>query len=100
MKKQLKSISVHKTSLFLAVMYFIMGTILALFMLFVPMKNNEEKIFFLLVPFVYGIGGYLVISFVCMLYNFLAKKMGGIEFTLKDVDDESVQSSVTNDNLL
>jgi hypothetical protein len=42
--------------------------------------------FAIALPIVYAIGGLIVIPLCCLVYNFVAKLVGGLEFDVVDHD--------------
>lgn len=96
MTYQMKSIKVLRTSAVAAVLYFILSFIIVIpiFLLgsvlssfqnssALPMLGMGVVIFIL--PFVYGILGFILSVISCLLYNLVAKFMGGIAFTLEEI---------------
>jgi hypothetical protein len=89
MKTQITHISVHQSSKVIALMYF------CFLLLFVPVgvaflalvppnpqfpQQRFMGFLFLLAPIIYGVIGYLMFALASVLYNSLAKRVGGIEF--------------------
>jgi hypothetical protein len=55
--------------------------------LFAGGKERWIGLFFILAPVLYGVMGYLMFGLMCLLYNFVAKRFGGIEFTTKEIGE-------------
>lgn len=88
MRKQITNISPLQTAKVLAVLYFAIALPLLLLMLVMPgPKPPYVSGFMLTMPFFYGLFGFLFTLFGAWVYNFVAKHLGGIEFTTKDVED-------------
>jgi len=88
MRKQLRSISVWQTTKVAAVLYFLFGLIYLVFGVFILLFSEEKKgggIFFIFMPVIMVVFGSIFVSVGCWLYNKVAKRIGGIEFTLEDV---------------
>lgn len=90
MKKQLTKISIMQSSKIAAALYVIMGLLYTL--IGIPMiifGGDEIKIMgiiYLLMPVIMGVFGYLFFALFCAIYNALAKKLGGFEVEVTDVD--------------
>jgi hypothetical protein len=71
-----------------AVLYFIFGLVFAIpFALFGSLAGQGFGIgFAIALPIVYAIGGLIVIPLCCLVYNFVAKLVGGLEFDVVDHD--------------
>lgn len=85
MKNRIGRFSVHQSAKTLAFVYFVLGFI------YIPIgyladaaSPPDERVGWLwfLGPIVFALVGYLVIALVCALYNFVAAKTGGVEFTI------------------
>ncbi len=105
---QIKKFGVLQTAKFMAVMYFIT---IALFMIPFGLialvvaiagmsmgSGSAEGIivsgFMLLMPFVYGAMGFVSVAIACLIYNIVAKYIGGIE-----IEIEGSEPSQRNDSL-
>jgi ABC-type Na+ efflux pump permease subunit len=89
MKTQITHISIHQTSKVVALMYFFFMLLFVpvgiAFLAFVPADPQQPQqrlmgIFFLFAPVLYAVVGYLGFALASLLYNALAKRVGGIEF--------------------
>ncbi|MBI3776872.1 MAG: hypothetical protein HY273_15240 [Gammaproteobacteria bacterium] len=99
MKKQISNVSGHQTSKVFAISYMVLTIpllIIGIIMLFVggtgpgPEGHVGPKfpaLFFLFAPLLYGFFGYLFTRLACFTYNVIAKRFGGIEFTLSDTNE-------------
>ena len=87
MKKQITHISPLQTAKVLAVMYFVIALPFLLLMLVMPGPRPPFFSGFLLVmPFFYALFGFLFTLFGAWVYNSVAQRIGGIEFTTRDAD--------------
>lgn len=88
MKKQITEVSGHQTSKVFAAMYFVMTLPFILIGLvglaFKGHGVHFPSMLFFLLPFIYCILGYIFTRFACFLYNFIAKRIGGVEFTVTE----------------
>ena len=85
--QQIKSFGVLQTSKVMGVIYFFFGVVAAIvFMLhFAGLRGPHHSrllIFFLFVPFLYGVGGFVVTAVMCGVYNLVSRRFGGIEIEL------------------
>ena len=94
MKKQIKRISVIQSS---KVITFVYGLCSFLYSLIgIPMiifGDSRLKVIgfiYFLMPVLVGVFGFIFTAFAFWLYNVVASKFGGIEFELKDIEDNSV----------
>ncbi len=90
MKKQISSISVRQAGKTIGLYYGLL-TCLAIPIGLVQLIVGGEKRFggfiFLLAPLIYFIAGYLLGCFGAAVYNFVAQRFGGLEFTVEDVGE-------------
>jgi hypothetical protein len=87
MSRQIIRFSVHQTAKVLATIYFAMG------LLFIPLfwvisSNTPAGAtygtgFALLIPVLYGLFGYCFVAIGCLIYNFIAGFVGGIEVEVR-----------------
>lgn len=89
MKKQLSGIGIKQSAKFMAVLYFILSAIFCIpvGILLIIQEGFQEKGYILLVPIVYGLLTWIFTAFVAFIYNIVADMVGGLELTLKDVDE-------------
>ncbi|MDA7920482.1 hypothetical protein N9B73_01900 [Verrucomicrobiales bacterium] len=90
MKKQLTKISIQQSSKIAAVLYVIMGFIYTLFGIPMLIFGGEGMkvmgIIYLLMPVIMGVFGYIFFAIFCAIYNALAKKLGGFEVEVTDIE--------------
>lgn len=90
MKKQLVRISIAQSSKILTAMYVLLGFIYTI--IGIPMivfGGAPVKIIgavYLFMPVIMGVMGFIFFALFAALYNFLAKKLGGFEFEVRDID--------------
>jgi len=90
MKKQLTHVSVLQSGKILGALYFIMGFIYTLFGIpMVILGGPQVKVmgyFYAFMPIILGVGGFICFVIFIALYNLLAKRIGGIEFEVTEVE--------------
>ena len=93
MKTQITHVSVHQTSKVVGLMYFFLMLLFVpvgiAFIAFVPHDPQQPQqrlmgFFFLFAPVLYAVIGYLGFALASLLYNALAKRVGGFEFETAD----------------
>ncbi len=86
MVHRLSRISVGHTAKVAGLLYGLMGIILLPFFLLPAVLGAEDGgfpvAFGLALPILYGVFGYVFTALGCALYNWVARKVGGIEFNL------------------
>lgn len=90
MRKQVTRVSVLQTSKVIALFYVLISFLY--WIAAIPMivfGGGELKIMgfvYLAMPILMGVFGFLMILLSCAIYNLVAKWVGGVEFTVTDVD--------------
>jgi predicted permease len=88
LKKQITQISPIQTAKVIAVMYFVITipvfAVMVLISFFGPKGNAGFSLVMLLLPFLYLIMGFIFTAITAAVYNFVAKRIGGIEFTTEE----------------
>jgi hypothetical protein len=90
MLRRVTRISPWQAGKFFAVLYFIMGLIFAIPFALLSSALPAEAGgglgigFAIAVPFVYAIGGLIFVPLACVIYNFVANLVGGLEFTVAE----------------
>ncbi len=90
MKKQIKQFATLQTSKVMAIIYGVMAILFVPFLLAPALGNKGDRsmvLFSLAAPFLYAIIGFIFTALFCWIYNIAAKYVGGIEFTLEDVNN-------------
>ncbi len=86
MVQRLSRFSVGQTAKVLGLLYGLMGLILLPFFLIGAMFSTGDDGFgvgfALAVPVLYGVFGFIFTAIGCALYNWVARKVGGIELSL------------------
>jgi hypothetical protein len=86
--QQIKSFAVLQTSKVMGAVDFFLGVLIAIgFMLRFAMRHHDLQhprvlLFFLFVPILYGVGGFVITAVFCGIYNWVARRLGGIEIDL------------------
>lgn len=90
MKKQIASISLVQTAKVAAIIYFILGIVGFVFLLIATMVGARSGgiAIALLTPFLYAFFGFVFVFVGGWIYNQVAKRFGGVEFTVVDVRGE------------
>lgn len=90
MKKQVIRISILQSSKIATALYVLMGCIYTL--IGIPMLIFGSKqlqiigILYILMPLIMGVVGFHFFALFAAIYNALAKKLGGFEVEVKDID--------------
>lgn len=94
--KRVKSFGVYQTSKVAAIILFFIALIfmipLGLMGTFalghnIPGFPFIGGLFYVIFPFLYGIVGFLMTAIGCLIYNLIAKWIGGIEFEIEVADE-------------
>ena len=91
MKQQIARLSPHQNGKVFAILMALGALVFMVpFMLFAlasaPPEARPPMLFFLAMPVLYLVMGYVMVWIGCALYNFLFKRIGGIEFETRGVD--------------
>lgn len=91
MKKQIRHVSVFQSAKVMAVLYFVISIpfvlIMAIPTVMMRQPGTGPGLFMLiLMPFLYLVFGFLFSAFGAWIYNLVAARIGGFEFTLSDVE--------------
>lgn len=86
MLRRVMRVSPWQAGKFFAVLYFIMGLIFAIpFALFGSFSGQGFGIgFAIALPFIYAIFGLIIVPIACLIFNFVANLVGGLEFTVTE----------------
>jgi hypothetical protein len=86
MVQRLSRFSIGQTAKVLGLLYGLMGLIFLPFFLLAtmvaPSDNGFGVGFALALPILYGVLGFIFTAIGCALYNWVARKVGGIELSL------------------
>ena len=86
MPQQIQRFGIGQTAKVVAVLYALMGLILVpvfwIAATFSPKETGFGPGFALMVPILYGVGGFVVTALGCAIYNVVAGWVGGIEVEL------------------
>ena len=91
MKQQIARFSPHQNGKVFAILMTAGAVVFMLpFMLFVfmtaPAEARPPVLFFLAMPILYLVMGYVSVAIGCVIYNALFKHIGGIEFEARGID--------------
>jgi hypothetical protein len=90
MIRNVMRISPWQAGKFFAVLYFIMGLIFAIPLALFSSALPEEASggfgvgFAIAVPFIYAICGLIFVPLACLIFNFVAKLVGGLQFEITE----------------
>lgn len=90
MKKQIKHLSPHQNGKVFGVLMAVSTLPFLLLMMLMTsftMPENSEgfpTFFLFAAPFMYLIFGYISVAIACVVYNFIQKYIGGIEYEVTD----------------
>jgi hypothetical protein len=90
MKKQITAISILQSSKIATALYVLMGFIYTL--IGIPMVifgSSQVRIIgaiYVFMPIIMGIIGFIFFVIFGLVYNVLAKQLGGFEFEVKDIE--------------
>lgn len=91
MKKQITNISPLQTAKVFAFLYFIITipfvVLMAISFSMSPASNNFPIAMVFVMPFAYALFGFIFTIFGAWIYNLVAKRVGGIEFTTSEILD-------------
>ena len=88
MKKQIINVSVLQTAKVAAAMYFVISLPLVVIMMLTTMATGGAGpgiLFMILAPVFYVIFGFIFTAVSAWIYNIVAGRVGGIEFTTVEV---------------
>lgn len=89
---QITRISVFQTSKVTGVLYTVVGLIyipLGWFADSAAAPDDQLGALWLIMPLILGVIGFIAVALMAALYNFVASRMGGIEFSLSGQSDLS-----------
>jgi hypothetical protein len=91
MKQQIARFSPHQNGKVFAVLMAINSLIFlvpffALFGLVAPAQQRMPMVLLIILPLMYLVVGYVMVGVGCILYNFIFKYVGGIEFESTEED--------------
>lgn len=93
MKKQITNVSVHQSSKVIALVYGAFMLLFVPFGLVLLVVGGEQRllgVFLLLAPVIYGVVAYLSFGLMALVYNLVAARFGGVEFTARATESQSV----------
>lgn len=88
MIQRINRFSIGQTAKVVGALYALLGLVFIPFYFlasaFVPRQSMFGAGFALIIPVVYGVIGFIVSAIACILYNWVAGMVGGIEIQLDD----------------
>jgi hypothetical protein len=91
MKKQVVNVSAMQAAKVSAVLYFVCSLPLLL-LVAVPVLSGQHAfpaVFLILMPVLYAVIGFVATLIVAWIYNLVAARIGGFEFTTVEVAERS-----------
>ncbi len=91
MKKQIVNVSILQSAKVMAVLYLVLSLPMVVLMA-IPAMMSDENIplgMFVLMPIAYTVFGFLFTVLGAWIYNLVAARIGGFEFTTVEVSDPS-----------
>jgi hypothetical protein len=89
MLRRVARVSIWQATKFSAVLYFIMGLVLAIPLAFVAPSTGQAGFgvgFAIALPFVYAVGAFIFVPIGCLVFNGVSKLVGGLEFEVVEGD--------------
>jgi hypothetical protein len=90
MIQRINRFSIGQTAKVIGALYALLGLVFIPFYFFasafVPRQSMFGAGFALVIPIVYGVNGFIASAIACILYNWVAGMVGGIEIQLDDTD--------------
>lgn len=96
---RIKRLGVVQTAKVAAVMYFIFSAVIMIPIGLITMLTGPAKdsfpglfgglfggIFMIIMPIIYAVLGFIFVAIACLIYNLIARFMGGIEIELENDD--------------
>jgi hypothetical protein len=90
MRIQISRISIGQTAKVVGAVHAVLASpilLLGIGRLFVrstPIASEISPIWLFLSPFIYGLGAYIMALMMCLIYNFVARYFGGVEYTTSE----------------
>jgi len=90
MKIQISRVSIRQTAKVVGVVHAVLGSpllllgIIRLLIRSTPATSAISPIWLFLSPFIYGLCAYILALMMCLIYNFVARYFGGVEYTTSE----------------
>jgi hypothetical protein len=90
MKIQISRISIRQTAKVVGVLHAVLAApllllgIIRLLTRSMPIASEVSPIWLFLAPFIYALGAYILALMMCLIYNFIARYFGGVEYTTSE----------------
>ena len=90
MKIQISRISIGQTAKVVGVLHVVLASpillvgIICLLVRPARITNEVSPIWLFLSPFIYGLGAYMMALVMSLIYNFVARYFGGVEFSTSE----------------
>lgn len=90
MKIQISRISIGQTAKVVGVLHAVLALpllllgIIGLLTRSMPIASAVSPAWLFLAPFIYALGAYVLAMMMCLIYNFVARYTGGVEYTTSE----------------
>jgi hypothetical protein len=90
MKRQISRISIRQTAKVVGAVHVVLALpilllgIITLLTRSTLITSEVSPMWLFLAPFIYGLGAYFMALLMCLIYNFVARYFGGVEFTTSE----------------
>ena len=90
MKIQISRISIRQTAKVVGVLHAVLASPLLLLGIIwlltrsTPIASEISPTWLFLSPFIYGLCAYILALMMCLIYNFVARYIGGVEYTTSE----------------
>jgi TRAP-type C4-dicarboxylate transport system permease small subunit len=90
MKIQISRFSIRQTAKLVGAVHVVLASPLLLLGMVrlstrsMPAISEISPIWLFLAPFIYGLGAYILALMMCLIYNFVARYFGGVEYTTSE----------------
>ena len=94
--KRIKKIGVYQTAKVAAIIYFLLAAVFMIpFGLLTSFIGNDEVpgipfgggLFFIFLPILYGLIGFIMTAVACLIYNLVSNWTGGIEVEFETIEE-------------
>lgn len=90
MKRQISRISLLQTAKVVGAVHVLLASpilllgIIRLLTRSTPIAGDVSPIWLFVSPFIYGLSAYILALMMCVIYNFVARYFGGVEYTTSE----------------
>ena len=90
MKIQISRISIQQTAKVVGTVHAVLASpllllgIIRLLIRSTPIASEVSPVWLFIAPFIYALGAYILALMMCLIYNFVARYFGGVEYTTSE----------------